>query len=151
MKLLKEYIKSLIKEGSIQPHHIRGAKEWLKELDPESFQEFQGYSPEEYQAEVEQMGDQEIVNAIQKNWDGKAKDFFAGKSHDYFEPMIDEDPDEEKRVKDEMSVVGSIGGYSLPIGMSPKNRRTRMEKPWKAAARAFGGAKKSKKKNPYGL
>ena len=158
MKLLKEYVKSLLQENAFQPNEVAGMKLYLNDLaDAGVFSNFQDEEElEEFRQMLDRWPDERIAKATGRYYGRSAEEFVEdGKAggHDYIEPVLDEDPDEEGEVSDEISSVGggAISGYSLPLGMTPKNRRAKMEKPWKSAARAFGGGKKSKKKNPYGL
>jgi len=69
--------------------------------------------------------------------------------HEDEEEVVDEDNDEEKKEEtDEISGVGSISGYVLPLGASNK-RKSDTPSPEKSIKRAFGNAKRSKKKSPY--
>lgn len=64
--------------------------------------------------------------------------------------IFDEDDDQGagKPAKDEMSMVGGVAGYTLPLGMRPKGRRRK--DPAYVTGRAFGGAKPVRVKKTHG-
>ncbi len=65
---------------------------------------------------------------------------------EYIQLVMEQEEDEEDEMN-EFSGSGGVAGYTLPLGMQPRmpgQKRKKKKKPaWKAAADAFGGAKKA--------